>query len=38
MIRSLNAVGSSADNAAMAGFLGLLNRERINSRKYRNRA
>ena len=35
---SMSAVGSCADNAAMEGFFGLLNRERVNRRIYQTRA
>ncbi len=34
IISSMRAVGHCGDNAAMEGFIGLLNRERVNRRSY----
>jgi putative transposase len=38
LICSMSAVGSCADNAAMEGFFGMLNRERVNRRQYLTRS
>jgi hypothetical protein len=37
LVRSMSAVGPCADNAACEGFFGMLERERVNHRKYRTR-
>lgn len=38
VVSSMNAVGSSHDNAAAESFFGLLKRERVNRRKHVTRA
>ena len=38
LIRSMSAVGSCADNAAVESFFDVLKRERVNRRRYSTRA